>query len=235
VKNYFRDGLTVLNKNIDLYLIALFFSILTVSIRRIGVRPVETALSLLISPFAISYSLSIPLWIARRKDGRHDDFQTLTRVLLRNIGRLILPAIILFFVAFFAWLSLLFIVVIIFPKGAMVMILSRLVIGIAVLAGMLILGLNFTSAYFSLENDGIIRAALRSLAFSLKNLRFVARVILIQLIILVIFTSAAYITREKTVLPLLSIPIVGYINLWLQTCAVLYFLDEAKPSSNREI
>lgn len=194
VYGYFLNGFSFFNKNIEIYLVLVALNLVTTLL------PVQAKsifglifllMSIVVTVFQQGYTMSVPVFLAQKKNGKNLSYKYIRDITLQVTKRLIVPALI------FALLFVLYIIAFIIVASAisngdvekMKAINQQLQNWIrhpnylGILPFSLIFSFfSFFSIFFSLKKYGFISSIKKSITFSFKNLRFVILAFLISIV-----------------------------------------------------
>jgi|SRR3989344_1624111 len=232
---FYKRGLKLLNKNIDLYIVAAVTVLITSSLSLMG-NGLFALISIPISLISFSYILSIPFFLRKREESKIN-YEFIFYTSLTNLKRLILPFIGLFLLVVAILIMGAVTVVIVFKPGAedFRQFFSNFADGrfvfhpLMIIAGLIVTTFMsmfiFQSIYFSLEKTGVIRSFIKSFQFSLKHFKFIIPAILITYLlsqtfyIIRFFFSTLSIQLSSIMISLIS----EYTGLVITCAAYLYY------------
>lgn len=219
VIQYFQDGFFLANKSLDVFLIN-FFLLIPLLMNNVALN----AISLLIN---MGFTLSIPLLLTSKDQGKHLGLGYVFNVTARNVKRIMLPAIPLFFLSgilafmFFGAWNYIF-----HPTEAQINIFLQNGQFFLIIVSSLFI---FTPFYFSLENNGLFTSMKKSIGAFYRNLNFILVAILLNIFIAYI---SNFIPPESLWGQLLGMIINLYIAL-TTTASCLFYYQKVIKKNNR--
>ena len=214
--SYYFDGLALINKSLEVYLIALVLSLLSF---------ISFYITSIIS---IGFSLSVPVFLLQRQQNKPLALQHILSTTINNTKRIILP-LILTFILLIVLLIVSFVLIAIFLPLIKEQILQffqswdRLSKGwhpIFLISSILFSFFVFTPFFFSLEYKGLLVSIKKSIALSFRNLSYIASVILVGVISYSV-TSLLPITEIWGLL--LKTAIALYLSLVVTASTLFYY------------
>ncbi len=243
VVDYFFRGFSLLNRNIELYLIAFLFTLASFFLQYLNKLPfplglIISVIYLIVTVFSLSYTLSIPVLLEYKQQGKSLNYNNLWKIIIQNAKRLIIPVMVLIPIATIAFVIISIIVI----KSLNVKNTGEF-IKLIYLIYNIQLGWNpiyiifisiftiifsffiFTSIFFSIENLGIFSAWSQSITFSFKNMRFMGLVIAVALITNSVAKFIISAPFDRIFVSYLSLIPAQYVSLALISSSLLYYKD----------
>jgi len=243
IKDYFIQGFSLLNRNIDLYFLALLFTLISFLIQHLyklhlPIGFIITILSLVITVLSVSYSLTIPYFLSYKQIGKKLDYGFLWRTILHNAKRLILPIIVLTLIAVIAFIVIVIIVVVQLhvkiPQDFIRFLTQQgwnpWYVLFTTIFTVIFSFFTFTSIFFSVENLGIFNAWMKSIAFSFKNIGFVVLIMAISVMAGFITSFTSLIPFDRTLVTYLALIPTQYIHLGILASSLLFYQDRKKQN-----
>ena len=243
IKDYFIQGFSLLNRNIDLYFLALLFTLISFLIQHLyklhlPIGFIITILSLVITVLSVSYSLTIPYFLSYKQIGKKLDYGFLWRTILHNAKRLILPIIVLTLIAVIAFIVIGIGIIVVVPLHVknpqdFVRFLTQQgwipwYVLFTTIFAVIFSFFTFTSIFFSVENLGIFNAWIKSIAFSFKNIEFVVLIMAISVMADFITSFTSLIPFDRTFTTYLALIPTQYIHLGILASSLLFYQDRKK-------
>lgn len=197
IEEYLVTAFYAVNKEIKLYLIAVFFICLDFLITSLKFSP----LSLLVSLFSWAYTLSLPVFFQSLSENKKTENSFIFRKTMENSKRLIIPGIIIFVFGGFLLMLAFFVVLIslgVHSKISPAEMQQYLNLFLVKLGNIrqqplwyiiwLPLGFfwslfYFQSVYFAIEQKGFFRSFIYSFKYAVKNLYFVLTIFLFMFLV----------------------------------------------------
>lgn len=236
--NYFFEGFRLLNKNIEIYIISLLLTLIGTFLALINNTPSSMDLlialiTLIINLIIISYSLSIPLLLTHKQEGKSLNAGYLTKVILHSLKRFFEPvtiaiSIILGFVVL-AGIILAFIALKPDIKSLSTSLnnlnkewnpsYAMFTSILAVLQSIFV----FSSIFFSINEQRLYTSLKMSVAYSLKHIRFVGIVAVLYVVSNSIFIYISLLPLDTNLFYVLGYASSIYIGTISTASALLYY------------
>jgi len=182
VTSYFRQGFSLTQKSIDLFLIMLSLSVLTslsYYIHHPAFKTFFTLSDIIAMVISFSFHLSLPVFLTQRQLGKELKYGEMVKLVLKNTKRIILPSILLFFLP---GMLVFFLLIFVHPSSEDIKRFFQSITqgGPSIFLILVLVPMyftEFTSFFFSLENEGLLHSIKKSIVVSFKNLPFVGIII----------------------------------------------------------
>ena len=240
-RNLFIHGFSLLNRNIDLYLIAVLFTLFLFFIHFLNKLPfpfglINGILLVIVTVLSLSYGLLVPLLLSYNQQRMKISYQTLLKLIVGNAKRLLIPFIILIPILFIVSTiigAVLIITLHIKNSQQLIQTLDTIqpswnpgyFLFTSILT-VLLSFLTFTSVFFSVENLGIFSAWVKSITFSFRNIRFIGLIIVISLATNFVSSVINLIPFDRAFVTYISSIPIQYIHLGVLSSSLLYYQHE---------
>lgn len=234
--NYFIQGFKLLNKNIEIYLIAAMFWFVAFSGELFPTMPsfLKNVLILIALP-QFTYEFSIPQLIIRKQKGKKLDTRYLVSTLWSNFKRLLLPGFLVFVLFIIAIIVVLFIAASLLGESVPKMFeslsaaptnpLSTSNMIFNLFSSSLFAFLVFTATFFSVEKKGFLTAIKDSFLFSYVHISYT---IVLFMIFYITYFVSTYISNLGKAGPLTSSLFNEYVYLIFVVSSLLYYQKHKK-------
>lgn len=245
VIQYFFKGFSLANISLDVLLIGLFLPLLYLFlnsfIQNTILGKVLFILSFVLVFINIVFLLSLPVFLIQKQQKKALDYGQIIGVILKNIRRILFPIILLavFFVLIFSavMLIILFIHTLISlrlnsgkSEEEITSFIQNLGKGwhpILIMPIVAISFFEFTSFFFSLENNGLLSSIKKSINAAFNNLHYISIVILINIIS---YSINSFIPIQTFWGQLVRMVLGGYISLVLTASSLFYYQNVVKKN-----
>lgn len=239
---YLTEGLKLLLKRIDLYLIALIFSIVALLLNQYSLQNQAwfiSVLSFLVLYLGIVYSILVPKLLTEKAQDFGSLVSKIIPQLLHFAKRLIIPSLV--FIFFFGILIVLYM-----GLGVSILTSAGMATGVEdsfrllgesieqpfslffLVMGLLFLPLTFFNVYYSVEGLGAMAALKKSTRATFKHLKFALLLILLTYIQV---SLVSYLPVESFWSQSIKSVVGGFVSIWLYSAAVLVYYQKVLHSS----
>lgn len=229
-----REGITLANRNLDLFLFMMVFSLqafLDFFLSNPAFSRISSILSLPLVLLEVGYGLSLPLFLYMRLQKRAVSFKEIVITTLKNTKKVILPMLIMMFMIFVLLIFGLFLVIEVlrFSTTSIPTFFQNINnwrFVFAIISPMFVI-FEFSSIYFSLENQGFFKSIKSSVLTASKNLGYISTLALIDL---VIYSLGAFVPIEFK-LGILVVSLVNFYTAFLMiSVSLIYYLKVIKKN-----
>ncbi len=216
MKKYFINGFNLAKKNIDLLIIDLALSIFIQL-----TSPITLLISSVGSIIGIGFTLSFPLFLINRQRNKTISYKQIAEITLRNSFRSFLP-ILLLGIPLFLLIGVPLAYFYFYDNQIAIQIINSIIVIVTIVS----IGINsFTSIYFSIENQNLVKAFINSFQTSFKNIKFVILVLLMGSITPLLYSIFP---KPELFKAILFSFISSSIYIVLVSSALYYYQDRIK-------
>jgi|SRR3989344_6138440 len=237
MSKFLKEGLLLLNKGWDLYLISLGFGLISLFLGNYsehGGGWVAGLVSFLMLYLSMIYSILSPLFFKDKQQGVKTSIPKIAKLVLKHSIKLIIPSILFFLLMIFIIVFLFFFSAILVklanPSINMENLFSQLGSGFSQPFNLYLLvitficfPLTFFSIYYAVEGKGVLSALKNSFKSSFKHLQFI---FVINALYYILNSLTFYLPEKDLWARFLMVILSNYILLWLYTTTTLIYYQK---------
>jgi hypothetical protein len=223
----FSQGFTLATKSFDVFLVGLVLSLLSLIVSSIQDALLATILqvvSFVLLIINISFMLSTPVFLVKKQQNKVLHYKNLWEVVFKNTKRIILPGILLFIIFMTILVALFVFAASTFDStGQQISYFFGDTNGLGLIPIVFMIGVSvfeFTSFFFSLENNSLLLSIKKSIGVAFRNIPYIG---------IIIFTNITSYILSSLFLSdglwrqCIGMALGGYLSFVLSASSLVYY------------